>query len=60
MKLTRKSNVWVIYSKESGDLYTAAESLEAAEQILKEDSERGDIDAADMNIVDLHFWGREN
>jgi hypothetical protein len=59
MKLTRKSDVYVLYNKESGDLYCAADSIEAAEQILKEDGERGDLVVEDMSIVDLHFWGKE-
>ena len=59
MKLTHKSDIYVLYNKETGDLYTAAESIEAAEQILKEDSENGSIVAEDMTIMDLHFWGKE-
>jgi hypothetical protein len=60
MKLTRLSDIYIIYNKEDGDMYCAADSYDAAEQIIKEDSEAGSIVAEEMNIVDLHFWTLKN
>ena len=58
--LNRKNDIYIIYNKEDGDMYCAADSYEAAEQIIADDSAAGNIVAEDMNIVDLHFWSLNN
>lgn len=60
MKLKRLSDIYIIYNKETGDLYCAAESIEVAEQIIKDDSKAGWIEyPEDMTITDLHNWGED-
>lgn len=51
-----RTTAQLIYDKESGDHYVIAESVEVAEQILKEDSERGDIVLEDMTYIELFLW----
>lgn len=55
-KLTRLPDIYIIYNKETGDFCCAADSIEAAEQIIAEDSADGAIVAEEMNITYLYFW----
>ena len=59
-KLTRLNDIYIIYNKEDGDFYCAADSYEAAEQIIADDSAAGNIVAEEMNITNLHCWSLTN